>query len=99
MGLDGHGLVTLLVVLLSATTNGDGWVEVLVVGTEGTNPVTIALGLVFGLLDLEGGGIAREVVSSGGGAGGGIRGKGRTELQLLVVSFEASSADVPATSG
>jgi len=87
--------VTLLLVLLSATPNGDGWV-VLVVPTEGTNPVTIALGLVFGLLDLEGGGMAREVVSSGGGAGGGIRGKGRTELE---VSFEAGSADVPATSG
>jgi len=83
---------------VSATPNSDGWGMVLL-PTEGTNAVTIALGLVFGLLDFEGGGMAREVVSSGGGAGGGIRGKGRTELEILVVSFEAGSADVPATSG
>ena len=58
------------------------------------------IGLVFGLLDIEGGGIITrdDVVSSGGGAGGGIRGKGRTELEEP--SFEAGSADVvPATSG
>jgi hypothetical protein len=86
--------VTLLLLLLSATTNGD------VLPGKGTNPVTIVLGLVFGRLDLAGGDIARDVVSSGGGAGGGIRGKGRTELEeTLVVSFEAGSADVPATSG
>ena len=60
-GLDAHGLVTLLLLVLSTSPNGDGWVVVLAVPTEGINPVTIALGLVFGLLDLVGGGMAREV--------------------------------------
>ena len=55
------------------------------------NPVMIALGLVFGRL-----GLAEPGVVSSRGAGGGIRGKGRTELPT---SFEVASVDVPATSG
>ena len=51
-----------------------------------TNPAMMALGLVFGHLGLDGAG----VVSSGGV---GIRGKGRMELQTLLISFEAPFVD------
>ena len=57
----------------------------------GTNSVMMALGLVFGCFGLAGPGVV-----SSGGAGSGIRDKGRTET--LLISFEALYVDVPATS-
>ena len=77
-----------------------------------TNPVTMALGLVFGLLGLTGGvegpgvgstddvgGAGAAAASPAAGGGGGIRGNGRTEVET-VISFKADSdGGVPATSG
>ena len=110
-GLEAHEL---------STTNGERCAVVvaavvlppllLLLPAEGTtNPVIMALGLVFGLLGLtSGGGVegpgvgSTDDVGAGGAAasaaGGGIRGNGRTELQT-VISFKANSDDVPATSG
>ena len=77
----------------------------LLLPAEGTtNPAMIALGLVFGLLDLtsSGGGVegpgVRSTDDGAASAGGGIRGNGRTEVQT-VISFNADSDDVPTTSG
>jgi len=101
-----------------STTNGERCAAVvlppllLLLPAEGTtNPVIMTLGLVFGLLGLNGGGGGVEgpgvgftddgvgaAASAAGGGGGGIQGNGRTEVQR-VISFKADSDDVPATSG